>query len=301
MTVTTQTFRPTALAGQTYMRRYGSSDPLRAVGNVSKLDETVTEDVKTLKDYTKPGGGAWSTLRRISDMTLAATMHDIDSKVLAMVRYGTESAVPSGTVTIEAHTARTGGLCLFGHVNATSVVVTDTAGAWAGETAVALGAFVKDATHLYEATTAGTTAASEPTWPTGGSTVTDGTVVWTDRGVFAAVADTDYVVRAEGILILDGGIPDGCPINIAYSYAAYDAVEMLTGSPLEYEVVFAGLNEANSSSPVRLQYYRCQVSAAKTISWIGDDFAALAVELKVMADTTVTGSGKSQYCQVQMV
>lgn len=35
--------------------------------------------------------------------------------------------------------------------------------------------------HMYKCTTAGTTGSSEPTWPTGsGSTVTDGTAVWTE-------------------------------------------------------------------------------------------------------------------------
>lgn len=296
----TQTFRPTALTGQVYLRRYGTTDPLRAIGNCSKLDESVEEETKSLKDYTKPGGGEWTTLRRISNMTLAATLHDLDAKVLAMVRYGADSEVALGSVAAEAHTARQGGLVLLAHPSPTSVVISEAAGAWAASTAVALGTFILDGTHLYEATTAGTSGASEPTWPTDGSTVADGTVVWTDRGVFAAVADTDFEVRPEGIMILEAGIPDGCPIEVAYSYAAYDLIEILTGAPVDYEVVFGGLNEANSSSPMRLTYYKCQVSAAKTISYIGDDFAALEVEMRVQADATITGAGKSRYCKVQM-
>lgn len=41
--------------------------------------------------------------------------------------------------------------------------------------------------HMYQCTTAGTTGASAPTFPTSGGTVTDGTAVWTDIGASSAV------------------------------------------------------------------------------------------------------------------
>lgn len=63
----------------------------------------------------------------------------------------------------------------------TDVSVGETA--WAATTAKALAAFVKPTTgntYRYECTTAGTTGATEPTWPTvAGETVNDGTAVWT--------------------------------------------------------------------------------------------------------------------------
>jgi len=50
--------------------------------------------------------------------------------------------------------------------------------AWVTATEYALGARVLEGGNIYECTTAGTSGASEPTWPASG-TVTDGTVTWT--------------------------------------------------------------------------------------------------------------------------
>jgi hypothetical protein len=60
--------------------------------------------------------------------------------------------------------------------------------AWTGTTAISLGKYIKPTRanangHFYVCTTAGTTAGSEPTWPTSyNGTVTDGSVVWTEVG-----------------------------------------------------------------------------------------------------------------------
>jgi len=62
-------------------------------------------------------------------------------------------------------------------------------GAWQASTAYSLGDVVRPTTrngYVYECTTAGTSDAAEPTWPTTvGNTVTDGTVVWTCRANYA--------------------------------------------------------------------------------------------------------------------
>lgn len=296
-----QTYRPTLNAGQVYMRVAGSNAPLAAIGNVSVLQLEITEDEKSLVDYTRPGGGQWAALSRVSAVNASMTLHDLDPVNLARAIYGGSSAVAGATVSDEAHTAYQGGLIRLANPAPTAVTVTHAAGAWAGETAVAAGAFILDGTHLYEATTGGTTGAVEPTWPLTGGTVTDGTVVWTDRGVFSAVADTDFEVRPEGVMILEAGIPDGCPIEISYTHGAYDVVQALTAGSQTYELSFGGLNEANSNSPVVLDIFRLQVSAAANLSFIGDDFASMEVTGKVLLDPSKTGTGISRYFRVQMV
>lgn len=64
-----------------------------------------------------------------------------------------------------------------------TITPTDNLADWAATTAYVLGNRVEPTTpntYVYEVTTAGTSGGSEPTWPTViGSTVVDGTVVWT--------------------------------------------------------------------------------------------------------------------------
>lgn len=56
--------------------------------------------------------------------------------------------------------------------------------------------------HKYRVTTAGTSGATEPTWPTGAaSTVTNGTVVFTENGT-DVIAATDQIVYGDGTQFL---------------------------------------------------------------------------------------------------
>jgi hypothetical protein len=58
--------------------------------------------------------------------------------------------------------------------------------AWAATTAYDFGIVVPTTRngHAYTAETSGTSGASQPTWPTTGGTVTDGSVVWRDLGAY---------------------------------------------------------------------------------------------------------------------
>ena len=69
-------------------------------------------------------------------------------------------------------------------------------GYWATGIAVTTGTYVSPTTlngHVYVCTTAGTTGSTEPTWPTGiASTVTDGTVTWTEATEYLLGINTTY-------------------------------------------------------------------------------------------------------------
>jgi hypothetical protein len=64
-----------------------------------------------------------------------------------------------------------------------------TAWPWQASLAYTAGQVTRPASangHLYQCTTAGTTGSSQPAFPTGGGTVTDGSVVWQDLGAASA-------------------------------------------------------------------------------------------------------------------
>lgn len=300
MAVKTQTYRPTLNSGQVYLRVAGAKAPLQAVGNVSMLELEIAEDEKTLADHTQPGGGQWAAVNRVTGVNFKMTMHDLDTVNLSRGIYGSSSDKVAGTVAAEVVTAYQGGLSRLANPSPTNVVVTCAAPAWTASAVRAMGEVILEGTHVYRATVAGTGAAVKPTFKTDGTETTDGAVTWADLGVFAAVADTDYEVRKEGLMILGGGIPDGCPISVAYSYGAHAVVQALTSGAQIYELAFGGMNEADNNSPVVLDVFKAKVSAAKSIGFISDDFASLEVTGKVLMDATKTGEGVSKYFKVAM-
>ncbi len=122
-----------------------------------------------------------------------------------------------------------------------------------------------------------------------------------DSGSETYVAGTDYEVRPAGIFILeDGDIANNSTIKVSYSYGAQDVVQALAGATGEYEHVFEGLNEARSGKPVIVDIWRARFGAAKSIGFIGDDYAGLEVEGKALKDTEKP-SGISQYFRVTIV
>lgn len=299
-------------SGKISIREVGAAAALLEVGNCSALTFKVNEDVKELKDYTQPGGGTYNEVRRISAVEMSLTAHDFSPDNLARALYGSTSAVVGGAVTNELVTAAyKGGLVQFTKVPtsaARTVEATNGLAATtrANSTSVTLGTYLVPAApndYFYKVTTAGTTAASPPTFPTtAGATVADGTATLTCMGRVALVADTDYSDATAGIRLLAAArFTDGEGLTIDYTSASADVVQALTNAGKEYEIVFEGLNEARSGKAVVVTVYRGKLGAAQNLGLIGEDYGALEVSGKVLKDTTKTGAGVSQYFKVQMV
>jgi hypothetical protein len=244
----TQTvYYPYLGSGKIYARVAGAAAGLMELGNASKLELAVKEDKQKLKDFSKPGGGTYASVSRISEATLQMTLNDLNKTNVARAVFGTESAVSGATVVDEAVVAYKGAIVPLLHPNPTAVTVTN------------------------------------------------------DAASTTYVANVDYEVRAGGIFIIAAGaIVDAAALKVDYTYAAYDKVEAMTSSSVILELHFEGLNEANSGKPVIVDVYRAQLSPTKALSLLGDKFADLQVEAEVLADTSKTGVGISQYFRAKL-
>lgn len=270
-----------------------------AIGNCSKLQFAVETEKKNLPDYESAGGGNVDSQERISNVTASITAHDLSPANLAIATRGAVTAYAGGTVTDEAHTDITlNTLIILDHIQDLDLTLTVThaeTSVWAGTTAFALGDKIVDGGHLYVVTVAGTTGGSEPTWPTDGSTVVDGTVTWDDLGTTTLTVDVDYTRVRSGIIPLGGKLATGdAGVKASYTGLADSIVQALVNSGNEYELFFDGLNEAKSSKPVQVRAFKAKPSPS-SIDWIGDEYAGLELNFEVIKDSSKNGTTLSQY------
>jgi hypothetical protein len=69
----------------------------------------------------------------------------------------------------------------------------------------------------------------------------------------------------------------------------------------EWQLVMDGLNEADSGNPFLITCHRVKFSPTKGLDIIADDFAALQLEFKLLKNTTIVGTGLSQYMSMELV
>lgn len=115
------------------------------------------------------------------------------------------------------------------------------------------------------------------------------------------VPNVDYAVKNGGIKIVDGSsILDGSVIEVDYTSRTGFDIEGLTIAGLEYEVVFDGLNEADSGKPVLVTMYKVKFNPTQALSLISDDFGDLPMTFDIIKDDSISGTGESQYIKIQM-
>ena len=121
------TFYPYLGSGKIYARVAGALAGLLPLGNASELELAVKDEKKTLKDYTKPGGGTYASVSRIDSVTAKMKLHDLNKTNVARAVFGTEAAVAGAAVLDEVVTAYKGALVPLAHPGPTAVVVTNSA------------------------------------------------------------------------------------------------------------------------------------------------------------------------------
>ncbi len=117
----------------------------------------------------------------------------------------------------------------------------------------------------------------------------DGTATSASPGV-------DYEVTRAGIIVLeDGAITDGDIIEVAYDKSAHAVVEALTKAGIEMELVWDGLNEAQSGKAVTVIGHRVKPGLTQALALIGDEFSELPITGDVLSDPTITGDEVSRF------
>jgi hypothetical protein len=105
----------------------------------------------------------------------------------------------------------------------------------------------------------------------------------------------DYDIKTAGLYVPPGAtFADAAALLVDYDYGAQQVVEALMNSAQDYELVFSGLNEAQSGKAVVVDLHRVKFGATSGLPLIGDDFGSLPLTGEALKDTT-KGAGESAF------
>lgn len=102
------------------------------------------------------------------------------------------------------------------------------------------------------------------------------------------VAGTNYkLYDKEGVIeltdITTGG-PFVGPLKASYTPAVSSEIAMFNAAQTDLWIRFLGMNLANSSAPVVIDLFRCQLDPSKDLSVIGDEVAKFPIEGSLLMD-----------------
>ena len=295
--------------GRFVLRRRAGGRPFE-LGNTVSLNEAIETNREGRADYENVAGGEKDVDEQVTQYTFEAVVNDISPRNLAMALRGTVMDVDAALVDDEVLDAWAGTRLAFRYLPDPDEAVTVAIAAsttWAAETAFVAGATIIEGSNAYRADTAGTSGAVEPTWPTDGTPISDGTVTWQDLGPIALTADTHYERIPHGIRTLPaadalflGELP--LPLDVTYTRNPQSLVQALMAAGDEYEITWLGLNPVDGGHPITARYFRVKFSPTSGLPRQGGDgFAELSLSGTVLADETRTGAGLSKHVETSMI
>jgi len=278
------------------------------VGDAHPLSVQVTTSTKKHQSREVDRAGQIIASKTIIEDILGnLTLHQWSAQNLAWALSGDyeAEAVTGDDVTAEEITAVLDEFVRLEFADVSAVTVTrpngDDAGTWAAEATYEAGVYKIPTVpngHFYKVTVGGTTATTEPTWPTDGTTVIDATVTWQDMGTIKAVVDTDYELQARlGMIqaLSTGGIEDGETLEVDYTYATKDAYKVNIGTDALIRVaILADLEDEYTGEALSMELKSVVLNTTAEINFISEqdsDHETLPFGLTIETPTGETSPG----------
>ncbi len=117
------------------------------------------------------------------------------------------------------------------------------------------------------------------------------------------ISTADYTVSKGGITIAatitTATVVSGDSITIDYTPLLSHSVETLIRTPVDYSLVFEGVNEVDSKW-LTVKIHKVKLSPPSSVALIGTDFYSGDCTFTASADSTITGAGLSQYAEIEI-
>jgi hypothetical protein len=114
-------------------------------------------------------------------------------------------------------------------------------------------------------------------------------------------AGDDYQLSPSGLSFPDGSaVVDAADLVVAYTYSQYAKVEGALGTASALDVLYEGLNEADSDRPVIINMWQMSVPSAEQIALIGTSLGEFNFAAELIKDPA-KGLGVSAYYRALLV
>jgi hypothetical protein len=242
------------------------------------------------------------------------TWLDFSPENWALATSGTSTDVPGAAVTGEVvkgykgslirtayppsaiNTVKGQGAVVTGSIAATTLTVTAVASGVLQVGQVLSGSGVTVGTTI---TALGTGTGGTGTYTVSATQTVSSTAITATGPTYAA--GTDFSLSPAGIYVLDTStIIDANNLLLDYTYAAHSRVEAGVQTSQVLELLFEGLNDAESGSPVIIDVWRLSVPAAEQAALIGSTASEFKFSAEALKDST-KGVGLSAFWRAQIV